>query len=302
MLFFYRKFTPLFCFLMPRLATSRSALNELLESTRRAHNTVGFVPTMGALHAGHLSLVQQSVAQNATTVVSIFVNPAQFGTGEDFDSYPRTLESDIRQLEQVDDEIIVFAPDRDMVYPERPQISLRVGAIAEPLDGHSRPHFFHGIATVVGKLFNIVRPTRAYFGAKDFQQTLVIRHLIDELFFDIQLVVGETIREPDGLAMSSRNVYLSSAERRIAPELYRVLKRVMAEKNRLDLASATSLVKAHLAELDGLELDYFEVRSATDLRLLERWQPEDAPVAFIAAMLGQTRLIDNLPLYPEAQV
>ncbi len=283
---------------MPRLAHHISDLNAQLASSRDRGASVGFVPTMGALHNGHLSLVRAALEENAQVVVSIFVNPTQFAPHEDYDSYPRTLERDLGLLGAHSDDIIVFNPDGRLMYPEGSQISVKAGHLADILDGQSRPHFFHGVATVVAKLFNLVRPTKAYFGAKDFQQTVIIRHLIEELFFDIELVVCPTEREDDGLAMSSRNQYLTADERPVATTLYEALQAVQAERDSLHLDTARALVQQIFAPYPQLELDYFDIRAAKDLRLLERWTPEDQPVALIAAMLGKTRLIDNLRLYP----
>ncbi len=260
---------------------------------RAAGKTIGFVPTMGSLHEGHLSLVRRSAAENAITAVSIFVNPAQFGPKEDYEKYPRDETGDIKLLERLSVDI-VFMPDAEEMYAADPAITISVGGIGSILCGASRQGHFNGVATVVAKLFNIVMPSRAYFGQKDFQQTVIIRRLVSELDFDVDVIVCPVVREEDGLAMSSRNVYLGTEDRAAALILYR------------SLQAAAEMIRAGTADSDAvrsavLKLIMTEPRAV--LEYLEILEPETfKPVSEInssvvicaAAVFGSTRLIDNI--------
>ncbi len=244
---------------------------------------LGFVPTMGNLHAGHIALVRLARERARHVAVSIFVNRLQFAPHEDFDRYPRTFEADCARLsaEGVD---LVFAPDERVLYPEPQQYIVEPPPIAGELEGRFRPRFFHGVATVVLKLFNCVQPQVAVFGKKDYQQLHVVRGMIRQLDLPIELVAGETVREPDGLALSSRNGFLSAAERAEAPRLARLLRRVTE-----GMAPAEAM--AELARA-GWQPDYVEVRRRSDLAPAGRADRERVVLA--AARLGATRLIDNL--------
>jgi len=244
---------------------------------------VAFVPTMGNLHEGHLSLVRQARSHARAVVVSIFVNRLQFQPGGDFDRYPRTLDKDRQMLEGERVEIL-FAPDERVLYPVPQTYIVRPPPMAAELEGKFRPGFFDGVATVVLKLFNCVQPASAVFGKKDYQQLLIVRGMVRQLDLPVAIVAGETVRETDGLAMSSRNSYLSVAERAEAPRLYRVLQNVrggMAPADAMrDLAHA------------GWQPDYIEVRSREDLAAAK--PGENNLVVLGAARLGATRLIDNV--------
>lgn len=259
--------------------------------------TIGFVPTMGVLHAGHLSLVKRSKEENDATAVSIFVNPAQFGPKEDFRQYPRDIEGDLGRLSLLGVDA-VFIPEAEEMYPGGFSTLINVGLIGEKLCGASRPGHFSGVATVVAKLFNIVMPHRAYFGQKDFQQTVVIKKLARELNFDIDIAVGPTVREADGLAMSSRNSYLSPAERKAALVLHEALKR---GKSFIDSGvKEVSFIKESLADLINSEplaaIDYIEV---VEPESLEKIDPVKLPaVLCLAVKIGATRLIDNMVFNP----
>ena len=257
-----------------------------IESFRRAvpAGTVAFVPTMGNLHAGHASLMRIARQHAQKVAVSIFVNRLQFLPGEDFERYPRTFERDCALLAAEGVEL-VFAPDERVLYPQPQEVTVRAGSLGETLEGRFRPGFFGGVATVVLKLFNCVQPRAAVFGKKDYQQLMVVRAMVRQLDLPVAIVAGETVREPDGLAMSSRNAYLSPAERAEAPRLYRVLQEVAA--GRLDPHKAVqTLARA------GWKPDYVEVRRRRDLG---EPQPDDQErVVLAAARLGETRLIDNL--------
>jgi len=257
-----------------------------ITALRRAVAAVGpvaLVPTMGNLHAGHLSLVRIARQHARAVAVSIFVNRLQFQPGEDFERYPRTFERD-RELLAAEGVEIVFAPDERVLYPVPQTYTVRPPPIAAELEGKFRPGFFDGVATVVLKLFNCVQPAVAVFGKKDYQQLMLVRGMVRQLDLPLAIVPGETIREPDGLAMSSRNTYLSVAERAEAPHLYRILTKVT-----LGMAPTDAMRELEHA---GWQPDYVEVRSRTDLAPP---RPGDTElVVLAAARLGATRLIDNL--------
>lgn len=260
----------------------------------RGGASVALVPTMGNLHEGHLTLVREARRRADRVVVSVFVNPLQFGAGEDFDAYPRTLEDDALKLvgEGVD---MLFAPGVDVMYPrdDGHQTLVQVPGISDQFCGASRPGHFTGVATVVCKLFNLTQPDVAVFGSKDFQQLLVIRRMVEDLSMPISIHGVDTVREPDGLAMSSRNGYLTPEERELAPGLYRSL-RGLAELLRagdLPLATLERDAMAELAEL-GFAPEYLRVVCARDLE--EPRSSDKDLVILAAARLGKTRLIDNL--------
>ncbi len=265
-----------------------------VQSLRRAARAVGplaLVPTMGALHEGHLSLVRLAHRHASAVVVSLFVNRLQFGPNEDFDRYPRTLEADCTRLAAEGVEL-VFAPDEQDLYPEPQTYLVQPPPLADELEGRFRPRFFHGVATVVLKLFNCVQPAIAVFGKKDYQQLIVVRGMVEQLNLPVRIIAGETVREADGLAMSSRNAYLSPGERVEAPRLQRLLRKVAAR------AGAGERDFAALAEEAANELrahrwqpDYVEVRRSADLGLPQK--TERSLVVLAAARLGSTRLIDN---------
>lgn len=259
-----------------------------IAALRRAVSQAGpvaFVPTMGNLHEGHLSLVRLARREARAVAVSIFVNRLQFQPSEDFDRYPRTFERDCEMLAAEGVEI-VFAPDERTLYPEPQTYRVQPPPLAAELEGRFRPGFFEGVTTVVLKLFNCVQPVAAVFGKKDYQQLIIVRGMVRQLALPIAIVPGETLREADGLAMSSRNGYLSAEERREAPRLHQVLRNV---KQGLPAADAVrQLVQA------GWQPDYVEIRRKADLAPP---QPGDSDlIVLAAARLGTTRLIDNLEL------
>lgn len=263
-----------------------------VEAAKRAGETVGFVPTMGALHAGHLSLVEASLDACDRTVVSIFVNPTQFGPGEDLTRYPRELEKDLQLLEKLGC-WLVFAPSTEEMYPEGSETLIDVGSVARTLEGAARPTHFAGVATVVLKLFQIVPADRAFFGQKDYQQTLVIKQLVHDLSVPIEITVCPTVREPDGLAMSSRNAYLSDQQRQQALSLSKALQlaeRLVAE-GVTDVAELETRLTAHLAEYPDVEVDYLAFVEAGTVRPVQT--VEGPTVLAVAARVGDTRLIDN---------
>lgn len=257
---------------------------------------VGFVPTMGFLHAGHLSLIRRARAENASVVVSIFVNPTQFGPGEDFQRYPRDLNRDLGLIEaaQVD---AVFTPTVDEMYPAGASTIVDVESLSGILEGASRPGHFCGVATVVCKLFHLMQPHRAYFGEKDYQQLRVIRRMVDDLRMPIEVIGCPTIREPDGLAMSSRNVYLSPPERQAAAALSRALLEAarLADGGVRDAPALQRSVQTILGEHPLIRIDYVAIAHPDTLRPITTLTPEGAVIC-LAVWIGQTRLIDNLRL------
>ena len=259
---------------------------------------VGFVPTLGALHEGHLALVRAAREQNQHTVASIFVNPTQFGDPDDFASYPRDPERDLALLrnEGVD---IVFLPESAEIYPADASTFVEVEHITDTLEGEHRPGHFRGVATVVTKLFQIVRPQRAYFGRKDAQQLAVVRRLVRDLHFDIEIVAVPTVREPDGLAMSSRNALLSADDRQAALVLSRALRRVeeLFAAGERDGDRLRSAMRELIAAEPQAQVDYVSVADTETLRELAR--VEHAALASLAVRIGGVRLIDNVELKSE---
>lgn len=262
-----------------------------------AGNRIGFVPTMGNLHAGHCQLVSQAKSRTDIVVVSIFVNPLQFGANEDFGSYPRTLQADVEQLRAVGADV-VFAPGVDEVYPDfngqdlMQQVIVQPSSLADILCGASRPGHFAGVATVVTKLFHMVKPDLAVFGKKDYQQLMVIRSLVRQLNFGIEILGMDTMREPSGLAMSSRNGYLTAQQKNQAAQLYAQLQgmRTALQHGRRDYIA---LCQGSISVLkqQGWQVDYVEIRSQLDLS--EPSEDGTELVILAAAKLGSTRLIDN---------
>lgn len=260
---------------------------------------LGFVPTMGYLHAGHASLVERARAENTAVVASVFVNPTQFGPHEDLSRYPRDLERDQRLLATAGCDLL-FAPSAAEVYPPGCASFVDVGPLAEPLEGARRPGHFRGVATVVLKLFGMVQPTRAYFGAKDAQQLAVIRRLVRDLNVPVAVVGCATVRDADGLALSSRNSYLSPTERAAAPVLYRALRAAEAawRDGERDAGRLRATMQAMLAGEPLAHVDYVSVADPESLRELER--ADGAALLSLAVRVGPARLIDNLVLDTEA--
>ncbi len=263
----------------------------------RSHLTgsVGLVPTMGYLHQGHLSLVRQAKMENDVVIVSIFVNPTQFAPSEDYTTYPRDLERDLSLLQKEKTDI-VFIPSAEEMYPKDFNSWIKVDGISERLEGASRPGHFQGVTTVVTKLFNIVQPTRAYFGQKDAQQAMVIKKMVKELNMNLEVIVSATIREADGLAMSSRNTYLSQPERQAATILYKAL--TLARELYKQGEKDAEVIQQQLVSLIGEEpLAKIEYVSIADRDTLQELSIIDRPVlVLLAVKIGRTRLIDNMLL------
>lgn len=277
----------------PTVVSTVQDLRALLAEQRRAGSSVGFVPTMGYLHEGHASLMREAARGSDLVVVSIFVNPLQFGEGEDLDAYPRDLERDTAIAEEAGVDVL-FVPDVEEMYPEPMATTVSVADLAERLDGASRPGHFDGVATVVTKLFNIVGPCNAYFGLKDFQQVAVVRRMVQDLAFPVTVVGCPTVRESDGLAMSSRNSYLSPEERAAAPVVNKALQSGAAAllAGEKDVAAVRELV-ADIVEAEPLaRLDYVAVVDADSLRVPE--EPVGNIRLLAAVHFGRARLIDNM--------
>jgi pantoate--beta-alanine ligase len=273
---------------------TKQELAEQIAEWRTHDEHVALVPTMGSLHAGHLSLVELAREHAERVVVSIFVNPTQFGDGEDYEEYPRTLERDKRRLKTASADMI-FAPDVDVLYPFGldKATTVSVPGLTENFCGATRPGHFDGVTTVVARLFALVQPDAAVFGQKDYQQQLVIRRMAEDLSLPVNIITGETVRDDDGLALSSRNSYLDDAERAIAPELYRTLSDVGQElqsgRRNFDELEATAVQRLTGA---GFDVDYFAIRRALNLEVPDR--DCDDLVVLTAAKLGPARLIDNI--------
>lgn len=263
---------------------------------RAENKTISFVPTMGYFHDGHLSLMRTGRKLGDELVVSIFVNPTQFGPDEDLDDYPRDMERDLKLLREIPVDT-VYIPDAEKMYPPHYETYVRVEKTSQPMCGESRPIHFRGVATVCTKLFNVVKPHFSVFGKKDFQQILVIEKLVRDLDFDIKIIRGETGREPDGLAMSSRNVYMTKEERAQAPIIYKCLKtaKKMASEGERDSGTILAKVREMLDDVPLGVVDYLEIRSLPELEEVER-EINGPTLLAIAVQFGKSRLIDNIEL------
>jgi pantoate--beta-alanine ligase len=278
---------------MTPVVTTIAEVREAVAAARARGQRVGFVPTMGALHEGHAALVRAARAASGFVVVSIFVNPTQFGPKEDFARYPRTLDADRKLCAEAGADLI-FAPGVEEMYPTNSLTFVEVGELGDRLCGASRPGHFRGVCTVVLKLFNIVQPDAAHFGAKDYQQARILSQMVRDLNVPLEMRIEPTVREPDGLALSSRNHYLSDPERAVAPRIYQALlaTRARARAGERDAAKLEAALRADLEAIPGARVDYASVVDAETLQPLAR---RDRPiVAAVAVFLGTTRLIDSL--------
>ncbi len=279
-----------------KTVTTSARLRKAVKAARREGKTIGFVPTMGFLHAGHMSLVERARRENDLVVVSIFVNPTQFGPNEDYHAYPRDEKRDLAMLEQAGVDI-AFLPAADEMYPKGfSTYVLQEGTLTGTLCGRSRPGHFRGVTTIVAKLFNLVRPDQAYFGQKDAQQVAVIRQMVKDLNFDVRIVDCPIVREPDGLALSSRNTYLDPDQRRDARVISQALfeARAAIESGQRDAAAVRELVRSRIASVPSVMIDYVEVVDADDLTPLQRLRGR--VMIAVAVKIGRPRLIDNIQL------
>lgn len=268
--------------------------NELF-NIRKEGKKIGLVPTMGALHEGHASLVRQSVAENDVTVVSVFVNPTQFNDKNDLKNYPRTLDADCVLLEECGADY-VFAPSVEEMYPTPDTRHFEYPPITTVMEGAHRPGHFNGVCQVVSRLFYIVRPDRSYFGEKDWQQIAVIKAMVSHLKLDVDIVECPIVRDGDGLAKSSRNTLLSPDERAIAPNIYRVLSESIAYSKKHTLGETRSYVINEINSVDGLEVEYYSIVDGNTLQDVESWDESDYIVGCITVYCGKTpiRLIDHI--------
>ena len=274
-----------------------SPLRAFLNQARMSGKSLGFVPTMGALHDGHLSLLSASKTENDITICSIYVNPAQFNNPQDLVKYPRTIDRDSEMLKKVGCDVL-FCPTNDEMYPDPTQIRFDFGDLDKVMEGHFRPGHFSGVALVVAKLFNIVDPDVVYFGQKDWQQFTIIKRMVDELMFDLELKSIPTTREHDGLALSSRNLRLNTTQRAQAPVLYKALsyakERLLTKGEPFSQVQKT--VKEMFNELPEVKLEYFELADSLNLRSISNVDEASHPILCIAAYFGELRLIDNVLL------
>ncbi|WP_280748533.1 pantoate--beta-alanine ligase [Parabacteroides sp. PF5-9] len=275
------------------ILSSIKEIKQTLDKERQKNKTIGFVPTMGALHQGHLSLVDQCVRENEVCVVSIFVNPTQFNDPRDLDTYPRTLEADYALLEREGCHY-VFVPSVEEIYPEPDTRVFEFGRLAEVMEGKYRPGHFNGVAQVVSKLFDIVEPTNAYFGEKDYQQVAIIRKMVSQLQLPVIIHACPILRESDGLAMSSRNVRLSALQRQKAPLIARTLKESTNFVSAKSVSEVIDYVVQTINKEPDMRVEYFEIADAYTLEPISKWSDAEAVVGCITVYCGEVRLIDNI--------
>lgn len=276
-----------------RVVKTISELKSLISGYKQENKTVGLVPTMGALHAGHKSLVDRARKENDIVVVSVFVNPTQFNNKQDLATYPRTEERDCALLEAAGCDV-VFMPAVEEVYPEPDNRQFDLGAVAEVMEGAHRPGHFNGVAQIVSKLFGFVEPDRAYFGEKDFQQIAVIRKMVQLEGFKLQIVACPIKREDDGLALSSRNVRLTAKQRQLAPNIYRVLKESCNFAKSHTVAETEKFVVDSLNALPQMEVEYYSIVDALTMQPVSDWADADSITGCITVYCGEVRLIDNI--------
>ena len=275
----------------------RRELTAAVAKTKRAGKVVGFVPTMGALHGGHGNLIRFALEHSDVVVVSIFVNPTQFNNAEDLKNYPRTLDGDIKFLEQFNDKVIVFAPDTETVYgSEVKSRNYDFGGLEKVMEGAFRPGHFEGVGTVLSHLFDIVKPDIAFFGEKDFQQLQIIKKLVRIENIPIKIMAAPISRNTDGLAESSRNARLTPKKREAAPFIYKTLQSVKNAYSTKSIEKLKSWVKEQFDKNDQLDLEYFEITDAETLQVVQDKKETVQPRAFIAVFAGDVRLIDTLAL------
>ncbi len=272
---------------------SINTLQDYLKTQRKKGKSIGLVPTMGALHKGHLSLIEASKADNDLTICSIFVNPTQFNNPQDLAVYPRTLKADCVMLESAKCDV-VFAPNAHDMYLTLPNLRFDFGDLERVMEGQFRPGHFNGVGIIVSKLFNIIQPNSAFFGQKDLQQCAIINRLVKDLSYNLKLNICTTQRESDGLAMSSRNRNLTTEQRKNAPEIYKSLqKAVELLKNKKSVIAVKGFITSYLDNIEGIEVEYFEISDFETLQPIS--ELSERKMAFcIAAFMGKTRLIDNV--------
>ncbi len=263
---------------------------------KNENSTIGFVPTMGALHKGHISLIDKAKSENDYVVCSIFVNPVQFNNKEDFDKYPIQNDVDIELLKKNRCDVL-FIPSVKEVYPKAPNENFSFGQLEKVMEGAFRPGHFNGVAIVVKKLFEIINSDKAYFGEKDFQQLMIIQALVKQLNLDIEIVPCPIIREADGLAMSSRNVRLTEHQRAIAPQIYALLKNCVEHSAIASVAEVKAEFVAKISAIPEFKLDYFEIADENNFQSISSWEDSKSPRAFAAIFIDNVRLIDNMKIF-----
>lgn len=278
------------------VAQTAKELEEALLSFRQDGKSIGFVPTMGALHAGHISLVKKNVADNDVAVVSIFVNPTQFNDKNDLINYPRTLEADLKLLEPTGVKI-VFAPGVKDVYPEEDTREFDFGMLDKVMEGKHRPGHFNGVAQVVSRLFDLVNPTRAYFGEKDFQQIAIIRAMVKQLHLPVEIVSMPIVRESSGLALSSRNERLAPQQRKIAVKISEALTKSRNFAGQNSVKETIDTVINDINSNEELKVEYYEIVDGNTLQPIEKWSDTDYAVGCITVFCGEIRLIDNITYF-----
>ena len=279
-----------------QVLTNIYSLNQLLDNYRISNKSIGFVPTMGALHEGHISLVKLAQKDCDVVVCSIFINPTQFNDPNDLENYPVTIEEDIKLLEEQYCDIL-FLPNVTEMYPQGLNTEqYQLNGIDKVLEGRKRPGHFDGVCTIVHRLFSIVKPNTTYFGEKDFQQVVVIRQMVNNLSLPIQIKTGKTIREKDGLAKSSRNTLLSVTQRQKAANVYASLQKIKSLYGKVDCPQLKEMIKDDIKQVQDMRLDYIEIVNPHSFRPLQGKDNNEEAVALIAVFLGKVRLIDNLSL------
>jgi pantoate--beta-alanine ligase len=268
-------------------------LQTVLVQEKRKNKSIGFVPTMGALHQGHIELVKRSIAENDISVISIFVNPTQFNDTNDLLKYPRTLDADCKLLQEAAVDI-VFVPDAKEVYPEPDTRQFHFGILETVMEGRFRPGHFNGVAQVVSRLFDIVTPDRAYFGEKDFQQLAIIRELVKQLSLNIRIVACPIVREKDGLAMSSRNARLSEKQRKNAVFISKTLSESKILRGKYTVQALKQWVTDQFTTVSELQVEYFDIVDGFTLQSVNSWADTEYPVGCIAVYASEVRLIDNI--------
>lgn len=280
-----------------KLLRTKQEVHHHLGIFRFNNTTIGFVPTMGALHDGHLDLVKKAKENSDMVIVSIFINPTQFNNQKDFDNYPKTLNKDLDLLDKTGVDF-VFVPSNQEIYPSEPSLVIDFGSIDKVLEGAFRPGHFNGVGIVVSKLLNIVKPHKTFFGQKDLQQVAIIKRLVNDLSFDTEIVIIPTVRESDGLAMSSRNLRLDSGQRKIAPLIYKALSfskdELLAGKSWFETREKVRLM---FQKEPKFRLEYFELISSERFEILDSIQERSGIAICTAAYLGEIRLIDNISIF-----
>ncbi len=275
-----------------RVLNTRNELVNLINNLKEG-KTIGFVPTMGALHEGHLSLVKESKKNSDITVVSVFVNPTQFNDPEDLKRYPRTLEQDVELLKSVNCDI-VFAPSVEEIYPEPDTRKFNFGYLESIMEGAKRPGHFNGVGQVVSRLFDLVAPDKAFFGMKDFQQVVIIKYMVKQLKYNIEIIACPIVREENGLAKSSRNTLLDEDHRKNAPHIYNTLKKARSLASEMGVKEIKEWIVNEINRNPFLDTEYVEIVDDTTLKVTEDWSEPGTKVACVAVYAGKIRLIDNI--------